>query len=54
MLTITETAQKGLSQLVDSSGPFIGLRLVITGEVPGAYQPELMLMREEDILAVIG
>ena len=45
MLTITDTANKALRQLMDQSGPFIGLRLVITGETPGAYMPELMFMR---------
>ncbi len=46
MLTITETAQRGLSDIVERSGPYIGLRLVVTGELPGAYQPELMFMRD--------
>jgi Fe/S biogenesis protein NfuA len=46
MITITETAREGLLQLMDQKGPFIGLRLVVTGEVPGAYMPELMFMRD--------
>lgn len=49
MITITETARKGLLNLIDQSGPYVGLRLVITGEVPGAYRPELMFMGEEHV-----
>jgi Fe/S biogenesis protein NfuA len=45
MITITESARKGLLHLMHQSGQYIGLRLVVTGEIPGAYRPELMLMR---------
>lgn len=46
MITISEAANKGLRHLMDQSGPYIGLRLVITGETPGAYMPEFMFLRE--------
>ncbi len=45
MITVTETAREGLLQLMEQKGPFFGLRLVVTGEVPGAYMPELLFMR---------
>jgi Fe/S biogenesis protein NfuA len=48
MITITRSAQKQLSQYLDQAGSSIGLRLVISGEIPGAYQPELILMQEGD------
>jgi len=48
MITITKNAQKQLSRYLDQAGSSIGLRLAIRGEIPGAYQPELILMQEGD------
>jgi Fe/S biogenesis protein NfuA len=45
MITVTDTARLELVNLIEKSGPYIGLRLVVTGEVPGAYRPELMFMQ---------
>jgi Fe/S biogenesis protein NfuA len=59
MITITQNAQKQLCQYLDQAGSSAGLRLVISGDIPGAYQPELILMQEgeaspDDVLIQYG
>jgi Fe/S biogenesis protein NfuA len=59
MITITQNAQKHLCQYLDQTGSSAGLRLVISGDIPGAYQPEFILMQagdafEEDTLIQYG
>jgi Fe/S biogenesis protein NfuA len=48
MITISKPAQKILNQTLDHAGPLIGLRLEITGDTPGAYQPQFVAMQEGD------
>ena len=38
----------GFRQQVEGAGSFVGLRLVIQGDIPGAYQAELVLVGEDD------
>jgi Fe/S biogenesis protein NfuA len=49
MITITDTARDELVNLVENAGPFIGLRLVVSGQAPGAYTPELMFMKADKV-----
>ncbi len=48
MLTITEAACKGLHEILKKNKKFLGLRLVVTGGVPGAYQSQFHPVRAGD------
>jgi Fe/S biogenesis protein NfuA len=54
MITITQNALKLLRQYLDQDGSSPGLRLLISGDIPGAYQPSFIMMEgeasEEDTL----
>jgi Fe/S biogenesis protein NfuA len=49
MITISKTARKGLRKYLDEEEDSIGLRLVISGGIPGAYQPAFFHMAEGDL-----
>jgi Fe/S biogenesis protein NfuA len=46
MLKITDNAQASLQELLDKDSAYIAIRLVVQGDVPGMYRPELFIMRE--------
>ena len=50
MITITERAQKALSNLISSKGgnKWLGLRLSVTGGIPGAWQSDFRPVRNGD------
>jgi Fe/S biogenesis protein NfuA len=48
MITVTENAQRALRQHVEQTDGRAGLRLVIRGDIPGTYQPELILVEQDD------
>ena len=46
MITITETAKKGLNKILSEKGEgMLGLRLAVRGGAPGAYQADFRLVR---------
>jgi Fe/S biogenesis protein NfuA len=46
MITITDSARKGLSKIISSKGTgLLGLRLAVRGGAPGAYQSDFRLVR---------
>lgn len=49
MITISKTAREGLRKYLEEKEASIGLRLVISGEIPGAYQPAFFHMAESDL-----
>lgn len=46
MLTITDKAQTSLKELLEKDEDYIGIRLVVHGDIPGLFRPELFIMRE--------
>jgi len=46
MLTISPTAHNSLQQLLDQDEDHVAFRLVVHGDVPGLYRPELFVMRD--------
>ena len=47
MITITDSAKKGLTKILTEKGQgnFLGLRLAVRGGAPGAYQSDFRLVR---------
>lgn len=50
MITITETAKKGLAKILSEKGggQLVGLRLAVRGGAPGAYQADFRLVKPGD------
>jgi len=49
MIKITKTAQQMLLAQLNQAGPNLVIRMIIQGNVPGAYVPELVVVCDDDI-----